>query len=77
MGSYVFYIVEYSFPSDDEVIEKTISEVRGISLLTALKHLGDFVKEHPEGRLNTDMGSAIEYETEDTKLSAFIEYEED
>jgi len=76
MNGYWFYIVEYSLPGDDEVTENTIFEVHEISLLTALNYMSDFVKRHPDGRLNMEF-DFIEYETEDTKLSAFIEYEEE
>jgi len=76
MNGYWFYIVEHGFPSNDEVTEKTIFEAHEISLLTALNCMSDFVKRHPDGHLNTEF-DFIEYETEDKKLSAFIEYEED
>lgn len=76
MNTYVFYINEYSFPNDNEVEEKNIAMVCGIDFMTALKYLEDFVKAHPNGRLN-DGFCGIEYETEDVKLSAIIEIEED
>lgn len=73
--SYSFRIEECTIVDENNVDIKVIKRIEGLSFITALRELEEFVIDHPDGDLNDIGGYTISYATPGCELEAIIEME--